>query len=268
MMEQAQAFLDESEALYDLVKDLDDEVLELQTGFKNWTINAVIGHLHVWNHAADWSLEGGGKFAELFNAFVEHMAAGGSFNSFELQWREGLNGQALVQEWRAYYRALAERFGTADPQARVEWAGPDMSVRSSVTARLMETWAHGQEVYDLLGINRQNQDHIKNIAVLGLNTYGYCFRNRQLDPPEPRPFLKLVAPSGGLWEMGEASETEVIEGLAEEFCQVVTQTRNIADTSLIVTGKNAAAWMEIAQCFAGAPETPPVPGTRKITTRH
>ena len=67
--------------------------------------------------------------------------------------------------------------------------------------------------------------------------------------------------------MGEASETEVIEGLAEEFCQVVTQTRNIADTSLIVTGKNAAAWMEIAQCFAGAPETPPAPGTRKITTR-
>lgn len=268
MMEQAQAFLDESEALYDLVKNLDDEALELQTGFKNWTINAVIGHLHMWNHAADLSLEGEGKFSVLFNGFVEHIAAGGSFNSFELEWREGLSGPALVAEWRSYYQGLAQRFGQADPKARVEWAGPGMSVRSSVTARLMETWAHGQEVYDLLGVKRVNQDHIKNIAVLGLNTYGFCFQNRKLDIPTPRPFLKLTAPSGEVWEMGEADDKEVIEGLAEEFCQVVTQTRNVADTALVVTGKNAKAWMDIAQCFAGAPADPPLPGTRKTVTRH
>lgn len=268
MMEQAQAFLDESEALFELIKDLDDEALELQTGFKGWTINAVIGHLHMWNHAADLSLEGEGKFEELFSAFVEHMAAGGSFNSFELEWRDGLNGQALVAEWRAYYRALADRFGAADPKARVEWAGPGMSVRSSVTARLMETWAHGQEVYDLLGVKRQNRDYIKNIVVLGLNTYGFGFQNRKMEVPEPRPFLKLTAPSGAIWEMGEANDKEVIEGLAEEFCQVVTQTRNIADTTLQVTGENAAAWMEIAQCFAGAPQDPPLPGTRRTETRH
>ncbi|MGB1161886.1 MAG: TIGR03084 family metal-binding protein [Alphaproteobacteria bacterium] len=268
MMEQAQAFLDESEALFELIKDLDDEALELQTGFKGWTINAVIGHLHMWNHAADLSLEGEGKFEELFSAFVEHMAAGGSFNSFELEWRDGLNGQALVTEWQAYYRALAHRFGAADPKARVEWAGPGMSVRSSVTARLMETWAHGQEIYDLLGVKRQNRDYIKNIVVLGLNTYGFCFQNRKMEIPEPRPFLKLTAPSGVIWEMGEANDKEVIEGLAEEFCQVVTQTRSIADTTLQVTGENATAWMDIAQCFAGAPQDPPLPGTRKTETRH
>ena len=268
MMEQAQAFLDESEALYGLIKDLSDDALEMKTAFKGWTINAVIGHLHMWNHAADLSLEGGGKFGELFNAFVEHMAAGGSFNSFELEWREGLKGQALVQEWCDYYRTLARRFGDADPRARVEWAGPGMSVRTSLTARLMETWAHGQEVYDLLGVQRANDDHIKNIAVLGLNTYGFCFQNRKLDVPEPRPFLKLTAPSGAVWELGEPHEQERIEGLAEEFCQVVTQTRSISDTNLVVTGQNAAAWMEIAQCFAGAPEAPPAPSTRKTATRH
>jgi len=268
MMEQAQAFLDESEALYALIKDLDDEALTMETAFKGWTINDVIGHLHMWNHLADLSLEGEGKFAELFSGFVEHMAAGGSFNSFELDWREGLNGRALVAEWRDYFRAMAKRFGAADPKARVEWAGPSMSVRSSITARLMETWAHGQEVYDLLGLRRENQDHIQNIVILGLNTFGFCFQNRKMDVPEPRPFLKLTAPSGAEWTFGERSEAEVIEGLAEEFCQVVTQTRNIADTDLAVTGKTAAAWMEIAQCFAGAPETPPDPGTRATVTRH
>jgi hypothetical protein len=46
---------------------------------------------------------------------------------------------------------------------------------------------------------------------------------------------------------------------------VVTQTRNIADTGLKVTGPNATAWMEIAQCFAGRPEMPPAPGTRCLS---
>jgi hypothetical protein len=54
----------------------------------------------------------------------------------------------------------------------------------------------------------------------------------------------------------------LIEGDAIEFCQVVAQTRNIADTSLKVAGETAAAWMAIAQCFAGPPETPPPPGSR------
>jgi len=35
---------------------------------------------------------------------------------------------------------------------RVKWIGVDMSARSCLTARLMETWAHGQEIYDILGV--------------------------------------------------------------------------------------------------------------------
>jgi hypothetical protein len=75
--------------------------------------------------------------------------------------------------------------------------------------------------------------------------------------------LRLTAPSGALWEYGEASDNERIEGPAEAFCQVVTQTRNIADTTLSVVGSNATAWMAKAQCFAGAAETPPAAGTRR-----
>jgi uncharacterized protein (TIGR03084 family) len=66
---------------------------------------------------------------------------------------------------------MAARFAAADPFARVPWVGPDMSVRSAITARLMETWAHGQAAYDLLGVVRRNTDRIRNIAVLGVNTY-------------------------------------------------------------------------------------------------
>ena len=53
-----------------------------------------------------------------------------------------------------------------------------------------------------------------------------------------------------------------VEGAAVDFCKVVTQTRNVADTALRVSGPVAADWMTIVQCFAGPPEDPPAPGTR------
>ena len=137
-----------------------------------------------------------------------------------------------------------------------------MSARSSITARLMETWAHGQEVYDHLGVVRRNADRIQNIVVLGVNTFGWTYATRGAQPPGPMPHLVLTAPSGAVWTYGDPSTAERIEGPAEAFCQVVTQTRNIADTGLKVTGAVATDWMSKAQCFAGPPETPPAPGVR------
>ena len=67
------------------------------------------------------------------------------------------------------------RKNPADPKKRVKWMGPDMSARSSITARLMETWSHSQALYDALGIIRENKDRIKNIVVLGNNTFKWCY---------------------------------------------------------------------------------------------
>jgi uncharacterized protein (TIGR03084 family) len=128
----------------------------------------------------------------------------------------------------------------------------------------METWAHGQAVYDELGQVRTSTDAIENIVVLGWNTYAWTFRNRNLAVPEPKPSLNLKAPSGKIWLYEGSGRDELIEGSAEDFCQIVTQTRNIDDTSLQVVGENATAWMSVAQCFAGPPVDPPAAGTRRI----
>lgn len=265
MMQQATDFLDESRALHALLAPLPEAAFETRTGFKDWTLNNVIRHLHVWNHAADLSL-GDAEGFRAFYASVGSDVAGGGLRGFESRWLEGLAGQALIERWREFFEAMAVRFGAADPSARVPWAGPDMSVRSSITARLMETWAHGQEIYDRLGIERQNGDRIRNIVVLGVNTYGWTFNVRGEVPPEPAPHLVLTAPSGEVWRYNAPSDAEQISGLAEEFCQVVTQVRNVADTALEVTGPNASRWMSCAQCFAGPPETPPAPGSRRTMT--
>ncbi|MDP6768505.1 MAG: maleylpyruvate isomerase family mycothiol-dependent enzyme, partial [Arenicellales bacterium] len=185
---------------------------------------------------------------------------------FETHWINGLAGRVLVSRWREYYTDMATRWVDADPRVRLKWAGPDMSVLSSITARLMETWAHGQAVYDLLGIKRVDTDRIQNIAVLGVNTFKWTFLNRSWTVPDQVPGVELVAPSGECWSWNESNRDDRVSGSATEFCQVVTQTRNIADTQLKVSGPIAECWMANAQCFAGPPETPPVAGTRTSIT--
>ncbi len=258
-MQQAQDFLDESAALADLVAPLTDADFERETLFKRWTINNILRHLHVWNIAAGKSLDGDAAFAA-FMAQLVGGERGRRFTEYEADYLGNLAGQALLAAYRAQSAALAAQFAATDPKARLKWVGPEMSALSSVTARLMETWAHAQAVYDLLGVERVNSDRIGNIVRLGVNTFGWTFRNRKEEPPGPMPRLRLTAPSGAIWEYGEGEG--LIEGDAAEFCQVVTQCRNIADTQLRVSGPVATRWMSIAQCFAGPPNDPPAPGKR------
>ncbi|MEM9013686.1 MAG: TIGR03084 family metal-binding protein [Pseudomonadota bacterium] len=262
-MQQALDFQAECESLEALLRPLPPEDFSRSTGFKSWTVDNVLRHLHVWNVAADLSLQDEDAFKEwLANALPKVMA--GDLTSFETEELNGLAGPDLLNRWATFYPQTAQRFAETDPSKRLVWAGPSMSARSSITARLMESWAHGQAIYDELGVKRKNADRIKNIVVIGVNTYGWTFKNRGETPPEPMPHLVLTAPSGTLWEFGEPSESEKITGLAEEFCQVVTQCRNIADTKMSVEGENAKRWMAVAQCFAGPPMDPPAPGLRKM----
>jgi uncharacterized protein (TIGR03084 family) len=267
MFQQPIDFKDETEALHVLIAPLDDAALARPTAFKRWTIDDVIGHLHFWNQAADLSLADPAAFEKTGAAVMAFLGGGGTLRQFETRWLDGLRGGALVAAWHRFAAEMAGRFAAADPSRRIKWVGPDMSVRSAITARLMETWAHGQAVYDLLGVVRHNTDRIRNIAVLGVNTYDWSFRVRGQRPPEPKPHVRLTAPSGAIWTWNEPSETDLVEGTAEEFCQVVTQVRNLADTRLRCVGASALAWMANAQCFAGPPEMPPAPGTRRAAAR-
>lgn len=261
MFDQPQAVQAESQSLYDLLRDRSEADLARPTLFKGWTANRILGHLHVWNIGADLSLSNPDAFATFRTDAIAHISKG-DLAGFEAKHLAGLSGHALRHEWMFYTVGMCDRFAQADPKARVPWVGPDMSVRSSISARLMETWAHAQALYDLFGVARQDKDYIRNIAILGVNTFGWTYRNRKMDVPAAMPYLRLTAPSGAVWEWGDPGGTERIEGRATDFCRVVTQTRNIADTALAVTGPVATEWMAMAQCFAGPPQTPPAPGQR------
>lgn len=259
-MQQAFDFLEECDALAKVLQDLPAPEWSRKTQFKGWTLNDVIVHLHFWNRAADMSLTDPDGFAPFIVGVMEGMQKGGMRPIENAAIAE--RGRALFDAWQAQYRDMAARWAHVDPRTRVKWAGPEMSVRSSITARQMETWAHGQEVFDLLGIQRQEADRIRNIVVLGVNTFGWSHKVQGLEVPDLVPRLRLTAPSGALWAFGDDASPDLIEGPAVEFAQVVTQTRNVADTSLTVAGPVARRWMQTAQCFAGGRETPPAPGSR------
>jgi uncharacterized protein (TIGR03084 family) len=263
--QQVDDFRAESDALAEVLAPLSDRDFEIETLFKEWTIHDVVAHLHIFNWAADASIHQPDEFRSFVAELQEKGAAGRSLRETTDEWLGGQRNRAVYELWRSYYPQMCERLEGVDPKKRVEWVGPSMSVRSSITARHMETWAHGQEVFDVLGLDRREEDRIKNVAFLGINTFGWTYAVRKLDVPEVVPHVRLTAPSGDIWEWNETEEANRIEGSAVEFCQVVTQVRNIGDTRLLVKGDVANEWMSMAQCFAGPPQPPPAPGKRHKT---
>ncbi|OWU73036.1 hypothetical protein ATO3_14670 [Marinibacterium profundimaris] len=259
-MGEAADFLAECEALHALLDGREAGVFTRVTQFKGWTVEEVLIHLQFWNRAADLSALDGEAFGVLMEEVGPEIARG-RFRAVENARIED-RGPALLAAWITHAREMAHRWAGMDPKARLPWAGPSMSARSSITARQMETWAHGFEIFDLLGVTREDTDRIRNIVVLGVNTFGWSHRVHGLEVPAQMPRLQLTAPSGELWTYG-APEAGRIAGTAVDFASVVTQTRALADTGLEVEGPVARTWMAHAQCFAGAPEMPPAPGTRR-----
>ena len=252
MMQQAKDLLEEGKALKALLGTLSVDQLTNTTNFKNWTVNKVIQHLHGSDRMAGLALKDPESFKRVIS---EPGQVGATMNPQQ-------TGIQLVQDWWQYFEEMAELLGQSDPKHRLPWFGPDMGVMMFTTARQMETWAHGQEIFDLFGVVRVNSDRIRNIAVIGVKTFAWTFVNRGQQPPGPAPYVALTAPSGDVWSFNEYSEENFVEGSAVEFCHVVTQGRHIQDVNLTVCGDVAHEWMAIAQCFAGPPENPPEPGSR------
>ena len=249
----------EGDELYQFLCTLDEADWSRPTTFKSWTVNDVVAHLYFGDYLGVTSHKDG----ETFKRFMAEVQSSGlTLADFTRQWLDNLSGIEMRERWRELFLEMCELFAASDPKLRLTWAGPDMGIQMFATARLMETWAHSWAIYDLLGTAYKQSDRIKHIATIGVKTYQWTFVNRGLTPPGPPPYIELKAPSGETWQWNTPDSDNKISGDAVEFCQVVTQVRNITDTELKLTGEPAKQWMEIAQCFAGPAEEPPMEGLR------
>lgn len=230
-------------------------VLDRATVADGWTVGATVGHLLASDRAALLAVTDP-------EAFAVHRAAraGGSGGAIPAPPRDGA---ALLEAWRSARRALGAALGELEAGARVGWFGPAMSARSFATARLMEYWAHGEDVALALGRDHPATGRLRHVCHLGVITRRFSFAVRGDDPPANEVLVDLEAPGGGRWAWGPPEATEVVRGPARHFCLVVTQRRHVADTGLEVVGAGAAAWMARAQAFAGGP-TLTDPGRRGL----
>ncbi len=265
MLQQIIDLRDEADELHRLLITLTADDWGRATLFKSWTVNDIVQHLHVSDILGLASATDVSAFDAL-RADIAAKRETGLSRLEETRQRLGdLVGPVLLDRWQQTLSQLCDALAAKAPDARLKWAGPDMGVRMFTTARQMEIWSHSQAIYDLLGITRPAASpRIRNIAEIGVRTFGWAYANRGLPVPPEVPYVRLENGFEAPWEWHAPDRGNAVTGGVIPFCQVVTQTRNVADTDLAVTGDIATHWMSIAQCFAGPPETPPAPGTRRM----
>jgi uncharacterized protein (TIGR03084 family) len=159
----------------------------------------------------------------------------------------------LLARWRAGRAHLHAALAAVPEGARIPWFGPPMSAASMTTARLMETWAHGQDVADALGVTRPPTGRLRHVAHIGVRARDFAYRVRGRTPPETAFRVELTGPAGEPWQWGPEDAPEAVRGPALDFCLLVTQRRHRADLAVEAYGAEAGAWLDIAQAFAGPP---------------
>ncbi|WP_028932906.1 TIGR03084 family metal-binding protein [Pseudonocardia spinosispora] len=241
---------EETAALRAVLVELDADGWERATPAQGWAVRDQISHLAYFDDTAILSATDPDAFREKLLALV---AEGGvSPDSIAEQYR-GMPASELLAWFDRSRARLIEVFAALDPTTRVPWYGPEMSAASSVTARLMETWAHGQDVVDAAGAVREPTDRLRHVAHIGVRAAPFSYALHGRTAPTSPVRVELTSPSGDLWTWGPSDADDTVTGSALDFCLLVTQRRHRDDLSLSVSGPVATEWMSIAQAFAGEP---------------
>lgn len=240
----------ETERLDDLVAGLPEDRWRTPTPAPGWDVATQIAHLAWTDEAAHLAAtDKDGWDALVLAALGDPL---GVVDRAALEGGSAPPGQLLTR-WRHARAALAEALRHYPRGERMPWFGPPMSATSMATARFMETWAHSLDVHEALEVEPEVTDRIRNVAHLGVRTRDYSFSVHELEPPREEFRIELTAPSGDLWAWGPADADQTVRGSAYDFCRLVTQRVHRADTDLVAVGRDANAWLEIAQSFAGPP---------------
>lgn len=243
----------ESEELDALIADLPPQRWTEATPAPGWTIAHQIGHLLWTDRVALTAVTDEAGFADVLAAAAADPAGFVDVGAAELA---ALPPSELLREWRVTRGRLHDALLAVPDGYKLPWFGPPMSAASMATARLMETWAHGLDVADALGVVRPATERLRSIAHLGVRTRDYAFFVNNLAPPAEAFRVELRGPGGDTWSWGPADAAQRVTGSAEDFCYLVTRRRALSTLEITAVGEDAQRWLQIAQAFAG----PPGPG--------
>ncbi|MDQ1689336.1 MAG: hypothetical protein QOK42_2311 [Frankiaceae bacterium] len=233
-----------------LVTGLEPDEWLLATPAEGWSILDTIAHLAFFDERVTLAARDPDQFrahlGELLADYDGYMQRG-------IEQGRSLGPGETLQWWRSERADALDALAALPQGVRLPWYGPDMSVASAATARLMETWAHGQDIWDGLGREREPTERLRHIALLGQKAFANSFIAHGMDVPDETVRVQLVSPTGEHWVFGPADTPHVVHGLATDFCLLTTQRRHRADLGLVATPGLADEWLDVAQAFAGPP---------------
>ncbi|WP_445526748.1 TIGR03084 family metal-binding protein [Streptomyces cyslabdanicus] len=240
----------ESDELDRLVAGLSPGQWGRPTPAPGWSVAHQIAHLAWTDRSALLAVTD----PEGFQALAEEaLADPGTFVDRGAEEGVRLPPGELSARWRQGRAALDRALRAAPPGSRFPWYGPPMSAASMATGRLMETWAHGQDVADALGVVRTPTDRLRHVVRIGVRARDFAFGAHGLPVPEEEFRVEVRGPSGELWTYGPEDARQRVTGPALDFCLLVTQRAHRADLAVRAEGPDADRWLDIAQAFAGPP---------------
>jgi uncharacterized protein (TIGR03084 family) len=238
----------EQDSLDEVVALLSDDAWLIETPSPGWNVADQISHLMFFDHRAAMALSDPASFVvdrQDLMARAPHDAS--------IDFGREQAPHELLSAWRESRRLLVAAAEQVDPTVRVPWYGPSMSVRSFLTARLMECWAHGEDVGVALLHSRMPTHRLRHVAHIGVGARAFSLAINAL-PEDVLPIrVDLLGPQGEQWCWGDEHSKNRVQGEALDFCLVVTQRRSLRDSRLEIIGDSAEQWMAVAQAFAGAP---------------
>ena len=247
----------EYESLHALVAPLDTIGWSAQTPADGWSIHDSIGHLAFFNEKAVQAHREPEAFAAHLAGVVQDLDR---FDADHLERIRSCTGPELIDWWEAAHSELLAVYRDVDPRERVLWYGPAMAAKSKITARLMETFAHGQDIADALGVERKPTDRLRHICHLGVRARSFAYMINEMPAPETEVYVELRGPGGDAWIWGDQHAESRITGSGLDFALLAVQRRHRIDTDLVATGPAAEEWLSIIQAYAG----PPGPGRRPL----
>ncbi|HEV7886722.1 MAG TPA: TIGR03084 family metal-binding protein [Acidimicrobiales bacterium] len=249
----------EHEALDSRVGGLDPAGWTTPTPAEGWAVRDQISHLAYFDVQAGLALTDPEEFKRQADAMLR-----GEVPVGDTDLGRSVPPARLLASWRTGRAALLETAAGQDPNVRVAWYGPPMGLASFITARLMETWAHGQDVADALGLPPVVSERLRHVVHIGVGARAYSFMVHGVTDPGDPVRVEAHGPSGDVWTWGPDDAADLVSGDAVELALLLTQRRHRDDVTLKVEGAVAEQWLSIAQSFAGPAGTGRAAGMPRV----
>jgi uncharacterized protein (TIGR03084 family) len=241
--------------LRSLLASLAPEDWDRPTPSPGWTVLHQVRHLAHGEELGELAASDPDGFARELGRLIGDLASVEAATTAS----DGEAPAAAVDRWWRSAEGLRAAVVAGPADGPIDWVSGPMSRASFVTARVMETFAHGHDIATAVGRALPAGLALRHVAHLGVATRGFAFANRGLPAPEGAVRVELVGPDGASWTWGPEGAPDLVRGPALDFALLATQRIHRDDTHLEASGPDAERWLGIAQCFAGPPTDGPPP---------